>query len=115
MQAEILRKTKFVNFSFPLGGGLTRDVHLAVTGVSTTSCTDASAGCSPQYAAAQRELCSSNKQHPTHHPTLYPSLLHTLHRYDGSAMFHTSECDVGYYYHNGNIMIGFYRVENTVI
>ena len=53
MQAEILRKTKFVNFSFPLGGGLTRDVHLAVTGVSTTSCTDASAGCSPQYAASK--------------------------------------------------------------
>ena len=36
-------------------------------------------------------------------------------RYDGSAMFHTSECDVGYYYHGGNIMNGFYRVENTVI
>ena len=70
-----------MNFSFPVGGGLTRDVHLAVSGVSKTTCTDASMGCTET---------------------------------DGSAMFHTSECDVGFYYSGNDIMIGFYRVENTI-
>ena len=59
----------------PRWRGLTRDVHLAVSG--------------------------DLRQHRN-----------GLHR-DRRCMFH-AECDVGFYYSGNDIMIGFYRVENTI-
>ena len=69
----------------------------------------------PAAARSTHNEPHNNSPSSQNHSAGSNTLSSHLCRYDGSAMFHTSECDVGYYYHNGNIMIGFYRVENTVI